>query len=234
MKSLAILQSNYIPWKGYFDIIGSVDEFVIYDCVQYTKNDWRNRNKIKTPKGTEWITIPCNFSSSSQKINETKVTNHLWANKHYKTLVQYYSKAKYFKQYETIFKDLYKELETEEFLSNINYKFIITINKILGIDTKISKCEDFNLVEGQTLRLLQICKDAGANIYLSGPAAKDYLDEGMFEKENIKVEWMNYGGYREYEQLNPPFEHGVSILDLIFNVGDEAPNYMKSFNKAKQ
>ena len=234
MKSLAILQSNYIPWKGYFDIIGSVDEFVIYDCVQYTKNDWRNRNKIKTPKGTEWITIPCNFSSSSQKINETKVTNHLWANKHYKTLVQYYSKAKHFKQYETIFKDLYKELETEEFLSNINYKFIITINKILGIDTKISKCEDFNLVEGQTLRLLQICKDAGANIYLSGPAAKDYLDEGMFEKENIKVEWMNYGGYREYEQLNPPFEHGVSILDLIFNVGDEAPNYMKSFNKAKQ
>jgi hypothetical protein len=234
LKSLAILQSNYIPWKGYFDIIGSVDEFVIYDCVQYTKNDWRNRNKIKTPKGTEWITIPCNFSSSSQKINETKVTNHLWANKHYKTLVQYYSKAKHFKQYETIFKDLYKELETEEFLSNINYKFIMTINKILGINTKISKCEDFNLVEGQTLRLLQICKDAGANIYLSGPAAKDYLDEGMFEKENIKVEWMNYGGYREYEQLNPPFEHGVSILDLIFNVGDEAPNYMKSFNKAKQ
>lgn len=234
MKSLAILQSNYIPWKGYFDIIGSVDEFVIYDCVQYTKNDWRNRNKIKTTKGTEWITIPCNFSSSSQKINETKVTNHLWASKHYKTLVQYYSKAKYFKQYETIFKDLYKELETEEFLSNINYKFIMTINKILGINTKISKCEDFNLVEGQTLRLLQICKDAGANIYLSGPAAKDYLDEGMFEKENIKVEWMNYGGYREYEQLNPPFEHGVSILDLIFNVGDEAPNYMKSFNKAKQ
>ncbi len=234
MKSIAILQSNYIPWKGYFDIIGSVDEFVIYDCVQYTKNDWRNRNKIKTPKGTEWITIPCNFSSSSQKINETKVTNHLWANKHYKTLVQYYSKAKHFKQYEKIFADLYKELEAEEFLSNINYKFIITINKILGIDTKISKCEDFNLVEGQTLRLLQICKDAGANIYLSGPAAKDYLDEGMFEKENIKVEWMNYGGYREYEQLNPPFEHGVSILDLIFNVGDEAPNYMKSFNKAKQ
>lgn len=234
MKSLAILQSNYIPWKGYFDIIGSVNEFVLYDCVQYTKNDWRNRNKIKTPKGTEWITIPCNFSSSSQKINETKVTNHLWANKHYKTLVQYYSKAKYFKQYENIFSELYKELETEEFLSNINYKFIMTINKILGIDTKISKCEDFNLVEGQTLRLLQICKDAGANIYLSGPAAKDYLDEGMFEKENIKVEWMNYGGYQEYEQLYPPFEHGVSILDLIFNVGDEAPKYMKSLNKAKQ
>jgi hypothetical protein len=234
LKSLAILQSNYIPWKGYFDIIGSVDEFVLYDCVQYTKNDWRNRNKIKTPKGTEWITIPCNFSSSSQKINETKVTNHLWANKHYKTLVQYYSKAKYFKQYESIFAELYKELESEEFLSNINYKFIITINKILGIDTKISKCEDFNLVEGQTVRLVQICKDAGANIYLSGPAAKDYLDEEMFEKENIKVEWMNYGGYKEYEQLYPPFEHGVSILDLIFNVGDEAPKYMKSFNKAKQ
>ncbi|MEJ5169084.1 MAG: WbqC family protein [Arcobacteraceae bacterium] len=234
MKSLAILQSNYIPWKGYFDIIGSVDEFVLYDCVQYTKNDWRNRNKIKTPKGTEWITIPCTFSSSSQKINETKVTNHLWANKHYKTLVQYYSKAKYFKQYESIFRELYKELESEEFLSNINYKFIITINKILGIDTKISKCEDFNLVEGQTVRLVQICKDAGANIYLSGPAAKDYLDEEMFEKENIKVEWMNYGGYKEYEQLYPPFEHGVSILDLIFNVGDEAPKYMKSLNKAKQ
>ena len=233
MKKVAILQSNYIPWKGYFEMINMVDEFVIYDCVQYTKNDWRNRNQIKTPSGVAWLTIPCRFESMSQKINETKVTDKLWASKHFKTIVQNYSKAKHFKEYAPVFEKLYKEVAEEELLSVINYKFITSINKILGIKTKISKCEDFNLIEGQTSRLVQICKDAKATHYLSGPAAKDYLEESLFEDEDIKVEWMDYSGYGEYEQMYPPFTHGVSIIDLIFNEGSNATKFMKSFKEAK-
>jgi hypothetical protein len=233
MKKVAILQSNYIPWKGYFDIINMVDEFVIYDCVQYTKNDWRNRNLIKTSSGVQWLTIPCRFESMSQKINETKVTDKLWAGKHFKTIYQNYSRAKHFKEYAPLFEALYKDVASEELLSVINYKFIMAINNILDIKTKISKCEDFTLIEGQTSRLVQICKDAKATHYLSGPAAKDYLDESLFEAEGIKVEWMDYSGYGEYEQLFSPFVHGVSILDLIFNEGSNAKKYMKSFKEAK-
>jgi hypothetical protein len=233
MKKVAILQSNYIPWKGYFEMINMVDEFVLYDCVQYTKNDWRNRNQIKTPNGVAWLTIPCRFESMSQKINETKATDKLWASKHFKSISQNYSKAKHFQEYAPIFEKLYKEVADEELLSVINYKFILAINDILGIKTKISKCEDFNLIEGQTSRLVQICKDAKATLYLSGPSAKDYLDEKLFEDEDIKVEWMDYSGYTEYKQLYPPFVHGVSIIDLIFNEGSNAVKFMKSFKEER-
>lgn len=167
----------------------------------------------------------------SQKINETKVSNKLWASKHFKTIVQNYSKAKHFKEYIELFENLYKEVADEERLSVINYKFIVAINEILGIKTKISKCEDFTLIEGQTSRLVQICKDLGATHYLTGPAAKNYLDESLFEEAGIKVEWMSYSGYSEYKQLFLPFVHGVSIIDLIFNEGSNAPKYMISFKE---
>lgn len=233
MKKVAILQSNYIPWKGYFDIINMVDEFILYDCVQYTKNDWRNRNLIKTPKGVEWLSIPCRVESIHQKINETKVSELGWSTKHIKTLKQNYSKARYFNEYIDIFERVYKELDGETYLSNINYKLIVTINEILGIKTKISKCEDFKLIDGQSLRLLQLCKDVNATIYLSGPAAKDYLDERLFVESNIQIEWMDYSNYKEYNQLFGDFTHGVSVIDLIFNEGKNATNYMKSFKEKK-
>ena len=228
MKKIAILQSNYIPWKGYFDLINMVDEFIFYDEVQYTKNDWRNRNKIKTPQGIQWLTIPVRQESLEQKIKDTKISDKKWNIKHWRTISQNYSKAKYFKDYKGIFEELYLTCD-EEYLSEINYKFITTINQILGIKTKLRWSSEFELVDGQTEKLLGICKDCNADIYLSGPAAKDYFNEELAKQENIKVEWMDYSGYKEYEQLNPPFEHGVTILDLIFNEGDRAKEFMKSF-----
>ena len=228
MKKVAILQSNYIPWKGYFDLINMVDEFIFYDEVQYTKNDWRNRNKIKTPQGIQWLTIPVRQESLDQKIKDTKISDKKWNIKHWRTISQNYSKAKYFKDYKDIFEELYLTCD-EEYLSQINYKFITTINEILEIKTKLSWSSEFELVDGQTEKLLGICKDCNADIYLSGPAAKDYFNEDLAKQENIKVEWMDYSGYKEYEQLNPPFEHGVSILDLIFNEGNRAKEFMKSF-----
>jgi len=228
MKKIAILQSNYIPWKGYFDLINMVDEFIFYDEVQYTKNDWRNRNKIKTSQGLQWLTIPARQESLEQKIKDTKITDKKWNVKHWRAVSQNYAKAKYFKEYKDIFEPLYLACE-EEYLSQINYKFITTINEVLGITTKIRWSDEFELIDGQTEKLLGICKDCNADIYLSGPAAKDYFDEDLAKKENIQVEWMDYSGYGEYNQLFPPFEHGVSILDLIFNQGPHAKEFMKSF-----
>lgn len=228
MKKIAILQSNYIPWKGYFDLINMVDEFVFYDEVQYTKNDWRNRNKIKTSQGIQWLTIPVRQETLGQKIKDTKISDKKWNIKHWRTISQNYSKSKYFKEYKDIFEELYLNCN-EEYLSQINYKFISTINGILGIKTKLRYSSEFELIDGQTEKLLNICKECETNSYLSGPAAKDYFDEELAKKENIQVEWMNYSGYQEYNQLFPPFEHGVSILDLIFNEGSNATKFMKSF-----
>ncbi|QOP40820.1 WbqC family protein [Sulfurimonas marina] len=231
MKKIAILQSNYIPWKGYFDLINMVDEFILYDDMQYTRRDWRNRNKIKTHQGLKWLTIPVEVKGKYfQKINETKINNKDWAKNHWQQIKQNYSKTQYFKEYKDLFEEIYLTCD-EEYLSQINYKFISVINEILDIKTTIRWSSEFELVDGQTEKLLGICKDCNADIYVSGPAAKDYFDEELANKENIQVEWMDYSEYKEYEQLHPPFEHGVSILDLIFNEGVNATNFMKSFRE---
>ena len=226
LKKIAISQSNYIPWKGYFNLINLVDEFILYDDMQYTKGDWRNRNKIKTPQGLQWITIAVNRNKLYQKINETKVNNRDWAIKHWKQIKQNYAKAKNFKKYRDIFEELYLSCK-EEYLSEINHKFIIAINQILEIKTKIRLSSEFEIYGNQTEKLINICKQCNATVYISGPAAKTYFDEELANKENILVEWMNYENYKEYEQLHPPFEHGVTILDLIFNT--DTTKFMKSF-----
>ncbi len=231
-KKVAILQSNYIPWKGYFDLINSVDDFVVYDDMQYTKRDWRNRNKIQTKDGIKWLTIPVITKNNfKQTIFQTKVENKKWAIRHWETIKRSYSKSPYFQKYKEIFEELYLN-SNEDFLSDINYKFLLAINDILGIKTKILTSSDFKLEKEKNERLLGICKDLGADIYISGPVAKSYINEDVFKQENIKLEWMNYDNYLEYNQLYSPFEHKVSILDLIFNEGDNASLYMKSF-KAK-
>ena len=134
MKKVAILQSNYIPWKGYFDIINSVDEFIFYDEMQYTKNDWRNRNKIKSPNGTHWLSIPVatkGHLSNDIRIMDAKIVDKKWSNSHWNTIKQFYKKSPYFNEYKEIFESLYKECENEELLCKVNYKFIFAINEIV-------------------------------------------------------------------------------------------------------
>jgi len=233
MKWVAIVQSNYIPWKGYFDLINMVDEFILYDDVQYTKGDWRNRNLIKTKNGAQWVTIPVFHESLSQKICETRTINNIWRRKHWRSICQWYSKAALFKTYREIFEELYMG-SNEVYLSEINYTFIRAINNILGITTKISRSADYELINaGKTKRLTHLCKQTGATEYLSGPAAKAYLDESIFAAEGISVSWMNYDGYSEYRQLFcPPFIHNVSVVDLVLNEGAEgAKRCMLSFKQ---
>lgn len=228
-KSILITQSNYIPWKGYFDNINSVDEFVVYDDMQYTKRDWRNRNQIKTPQGLLWLTIPVEVKGKFlQKINETQVSEKNWGEKHWKTIVANYSKAPYFKNYKDIFESLYKD-ESLDNVTSINVSFIKAINSILGIKTKITDSREFVLAEGKTERLVDICKKCNATDYYTGPAAKDYMDEQLFLDENVNIHYFDYSNYKEYPQLFGEFSHYVSILDLIFNTGENAKNCMKTF-----
>ncbi len=230
MKKISILQSNYIPWKGYFDMIGGVDEFILYDDMQYTRRDWRNRNKIKTPNGLSWLTIPVEVKGKYfQKINETVISDHQWASDHWATIRQFYSKAKYFRDYQQVFEAFY--LNTKEtHLSIVNYQLIMIVNEILGIKTRISWSSDYQIIDGKTERLVSLVQQAGGTEYISGPAAKDYIVDSLFSDAGIKLSWMDYSGYPEYTQLYPPFEHGVTVLDLIFNEGPGAVNYMKCFN----
>jgi hypothetical protein len=228
-KKIAILQSNYIPWKGYFDLVNMVDEFVLYDDMQYTRRDWRNRNYIKTPNGLKMITIPVQVKNRYlQKIKETKVSDLSWTKKHWASIMHSYSGTKHFSNYRDVFEPLYLECR-EEFLSRINFRFIEAVCLILGIETKISWSMDYELVDGKTERLVGLCKSADATHYISGPAARDYIEEDIFERAGIELTYIDYSGYPEYTQLFGGFEHNVSIIDLIFNEGPDATNFMKSF-----
>lgn len=232
-KRVAIIQSNYIPWKGYFDIINYVDEFLLYDEAQYTRRDWRNRNRIKTPGGLNWLTIPVKVKGRYyQLIHETLISDDSWVENHIKTLRHMYARTDHFETMFARIEPVYHRAADETHLSKINYLFTTAICEILGIDTRITWSMDYPSRDGRVERLISLCQQTNATVYVSGPSAKDYMEHDLFDEANIAVEYVNYAGYPEYDQSYPPFEHGVTILDLLFHVGDDAPKYMKTFGKA--
>jgi hypothetical protein len=224
---VAIVQSNYIPWRGYFDMIRSVDHFVLYDSVQYTKRDWRNRNKIKTANGTIWLTIPVEVKGKYfQSIRDTRVADKIWAKKHWNSIQLNYAKAPHFDTVKDWLEPLYLDQDFD-FLSDINHRFITSILDFLNIKTKLHWSSEFELPEDKTERLVSICSALHAKEYISGPAAKTYLDESAFQKENMKVQWFEYPEYQRYEQLYPPFDPYVSILDLVLSKGKSSNSYFQ-------
>ncbi len=227
MKKVAILQSNYIPWKGYFDMIAAVDEFILYDDMQFTRRDWRNRNQIKTPQGVQWLTVPVKVKGKyHQTIRETEIDGADWAELHWKAIAQNYRRAPHFKEIAAIFETLYRRKQYTH-VSALNRALIEAVCAYLGITTKISNSWDYHLIEGKTERLVDLCVQAGATDYISGPAAKDYVEEERFAESGIKLSWFNYDGYPEYPQLWGEFTHGVSILDLLLNCGKDSHRYMR-------
>jgi len=226
LKKIAILQSNYIPWKGYFDIINKVDEFIFLDDVQYTKNDWRNRNLIKTKDGLKWLTIPVNKGYLSEKIKDKKVISTKWIKKHCHALEINYGKSRFFKEYKEIIFSLYMQARKMNFLVDINHCFIDNICKILNIETTLLTEPRYPTGNDKNINIICMCKELNASHYLTGPAARNYIDEKSFMEAGIFVEWMDYEGYPEYGQFYPPFEHGVTILDLIFHKGPKAIKYL--------
>ena len=229
-KKIAVMQSNYIPWKGYFDMINSVDEFVFYDDVQYTKKDWRNRNKIKTAAGLLWLTIPVLVKNKfDQRIMDVRVNGSDWKKKHLKSILFNYKKAAYFDELHDFLIDLYETADSP-FLNEINYSFLGKICDYLGIHTTFKFSFDYTLDDSdRTGRVVDLCRQLDATHLVNGPKAKQHMNEELFRRAGITVTYMDYSGYPEYPQLFPPFAHGVSILDLILNKGKEARQYMKSF-----
>lgn len=228
MKKVAISQSNFLPWKGYFDLISSVDEFIFFDEMQFTKRDWRNRNLIKTASGTEWITVPVSVKGKYfQKISETEITGTNWKQKHLNKIYHNYRRSKYFEDIYPFIQSLYFNNEYK-YLSELNQNTISAICTYLKIDTKITSSVDFSLEDERNLRLISICKQVGSTKYVSGPNAKSYICPKIFLENDIEIEWFNYDNFREYDQLWGPFCHKVSIIDVLFNCGPHSAKFIPS------
>ena len=232
-KKIAIVQSNYIPWKGYFDMINQVDEFVLFDEMQFTKRDWRNRNKIKTARGLEWLSIPVKVKGKYfQKIRETEVSEPSWWEQHLNKINTEYKKAPEYKEWFPKIETLYASLKDVVLLSEINKTIIKQCCEWLAIDTKISDDIDYTFGEGKTDRLIDITKQCFAQEYISGEAAKNYMEEDKWDKEELTLTWMTYGPYPFYEQLHGDFSDYVSILDLFLHLGGGSKDYFKPLKKA--
>jgi hypothetical protein len=224
-RRLAVLQSNYLPWKGYFDIVHDVDLFVFYDDVQYTKNDWRNRNRIKAAGGAEWITVPTG-ADMNRLVCEVEIADPRWQAKHWRTLQQNYGRCPHFGRYREYFEHVYLG-QTWRRLSELNQSLIRHVaREFLGIGAEFDDSRRYDAGGRKLDRLLDLVTQCGATSYVSGPAAKDYIDAERFAQAGVELVWKDYAGYPEYPQRFPPFEHGVSILDLLFNTGPDAPWYI--------
>jgi hypothetical protein len=226
---VGIIQSNFLPWRGYFDFIREVDLFILHDDLQYTKGDWRNRNRIKTPRGPEWITVPVNYKHTSQLIEETKIDYSTpWAQKMLNRIKESYHRAPYFDEY---FSELSERLmEPAASISDLNLRLIQWACRRLEIDTPIRFSREFHPQGTKTERLIGILKQVKATTYLSGPAAQAYLVPELFDREGIKLEYKIYN-YADYYQFYEPFDPYVSIVDLFFMTGDQAKIYLQTQSK---
>ncbi len=223
-----ILQPSYIPWRGYFHQIAKADVFVFYDDVQFDRRGWRNRNRIKTPQGVRWLTIPVHSKGYQIKhtpINQIRIAwEHPWNEEHWKTIKFSYSKAPFFSQYVRLFEQFYQR--HDEYLADFCIDFTIALAKELGITkTRFIRSSELRVSGTKTDRLLNILKLLKATRYITGPAAQNYLEEDKFQQANIDLEYMHYD-YPEYPQLYPPYDPQVSILDLLVMTGQNALDYI--------
>jgi hypothetical protein len=225
-----ILQPSYIPWRGYFDQIHRADVFVFYDDVQYDKHGWRNRNRVKTPTGSQWLTIPVFTKGATTQhllINEVRIDQGAhWERKHWTTLAQSYGKAPYWSRYAPLLQGFFASQPRPERLADFTIDLTVAIAHALGIEhTRFIRSSSLEASGTKTRRLIEILQRLGATHYISGPAARDYIEEEQFRAAGIGLEYMTYE-YPEYPQMYPPFDPQVSILDLLFMTGPDAPRYI--------
>ncbi len=228
---VGIIQSNFLPWRGYFDFIREVDLFIIHDDLQYTKGDWRNRNKIKTPRGSEWISVSVNYEHTGQLINETAIDySARWGQKMLNRIKESYQHTPYFDLYFGEFRD--RILKPAVSISDLNVRLIGWVCDHLKINTPIKFSNAYKPMGTKTERLIGILKQVKATVYLSGPAAQSYLVPELFARAGIKLEYKKYT-YPEYDQLYPPFDPYVSIIDLLFMKGEKATLYLQISEEVK-
>src|ERR1700690_4027119 len=225
---VVILQPSYIPWRGYFDMIRRADLFIFYDDVQYDKHGWRNRNQIKSPQGKQWLTIPVHSAGVTHgiEIRDVKIDwSKPWQKNHLKALTISYNKAPYFKKYLPLLEKFYAR--HDESIADFTIETTKELARELGIrDTRFMRASELEGINGQkTDRLIQILTKVGTTHYISGPSARDYIQQEKFEAAGISLEYIVYD-YPEYPQLYPPFDSNVTIMDLLFMAGEDALKYM--------
>ncbi len=224
-----VLQPSYIPWRGYFHQIHKADLFVFYDDVNFDKDGWRNRNRVKTGQGTKWLTIPVTAGPHKQlhttPIHQVQICqDQSWNSAHWKTLQHSYSKAPYFKHYAPLLEPYYQK--PYSLLSEFLMELTQALAHELGIHhTRFAKSSDIGSSGTKTDRIIGLLKAVGATHYITGPTARSYMDESQFEAAGITTEYMVYD-YPDYDQLYPPFDPKVSILDLLFMKGPDASRYI--------
>jgi hypothetical protein len=201
------------------------DELILFDDRQYTRQDWRNRNQVKAENGPQWLTIPV-IGKFGQRIDETVIADRGWASGHWNRLVQLYRRTPHFKAYAEQIEALYSFAAKEQRLSFVNRLFLEGVGNLLGLNTRLRWSSEFPIVEGKTEALVALCRTTGATRYVSGPAARGYIAKDIFEQAGVDLSFKSYDGYPEYPQQYPPFAHGVTVLDLLFNAGPSAPWYI--------
>jgi hypothetical protein len=223
MKKGAIIQPSFIPWKGYFDIIHDVDVFVFLDDVQYTKRDWRNRNRIKTPGGTKWISVPV-VGGIQQLIHETRIDySQDWRGRHIKTIHHSYAASPFYGTYRDPLLDIYKK--KFETISELNIFATKLISRLLGIEVEFMNATDLHAEGSKENKLMDICRKINADVYLSGPATQNYISAAKFNEADILLVYKSYDGYPAYSQLWGEYDPYVSIIDLLFNCGEGSPYF---------
>ena len=230
---VAVLQSNYIPWKGYFDIIHDVELFIFHDDLQYTKNDWRNRNRIVTEGGPKWLTVPVG-TDEHRLILDVTMQDAAWAKKHIDMIRASYRKAPYYAQLMPFLEETYLGRTWTRLYELDRYLIERICHDFLGVTTRFSDSRDFATHGVKHEKLLSILQSAGASTYVSGPAAKDYIRAEDYREAGIELVWKDYGGYPAYPQLHgQAFDHYVSIIDLLMNTGADAPYYIWGWREEK-
>lgn len=219
---IGILQPSYLPWLGFFEQIYRSDIFVIYDDVQYDKDGWRNRNRIKTANGIQWLTVPVHVKFEEKPlIYEVKIDNTMnWRKKHLRSIKQNYSKAPFYSKYINIFEEAYSK--EWEYLVEINMFFILKLVDCFGMnDKKIVRSSSLKIKGDRIQKLINICKIFNANIFYEGSAGRNYIDEKEFAMHGIRVEYQDYK-HPVYRQLYGDFISHLSVIDLLFNHGEES------------
>jgi hypothetical protein len=229
-KTIVILQSSYIPWKGYFDLMAVADEFLLFDEVQFTKNDWRNRNRIVLNGRLHWLTLPVRTAGKfGMAIDRIEVSDDRWATAHWDTLRQAYRQAPHFRSVAPVLEESYRTAAKLTRLSEINEHFLRSIATLLEVPTSLIPAGIVSrTTEDPTERLLEICRARSATAYVTGPAARAYLNIPAFHRAGIELHFANYSGYPTYPQGCEPFEHGVSIVDTLMQCGPDARNHLKA------
>ena len=222
-----MMQPFYLPWKGMFDMIHKSDVFVFYDDVQYVTKNWESRNQIPTANGLTWLSVPVITKGlRDQNICDVAINpNEDWQRKHYKTLSLTYQKAPYFRQYAYLLEEFYVDHKWEK-LSELNEYTTKRLCDALGIQVEFVRSSDYGFTGSKAgEKIIQLCQALQCNHLINGPKAEAYMDPSLFDAAGITVEYMTYN-YPEYRQLFRPFNHFVSVLDMLFNLGPDAPDYI--------